>query len=122
MQVNKRYPLVKVLTAAAGYIEQPRRRVMVERLNKIPGIRCPMPAGAFYVFPNVSGLFGKRHASGSINTASDLAAYFLDEARVATVPGEPFGSAAHLRISYATGLDAITRGLDRLQEAVGKLQ
>ena len=99
-----------------------RRRVMVERLNKIPGIRCPMPAGAFYVFPNVSGLFGKRHASGSINAASDLAAYFLDEARVATVPGEPFGSPANLRLSYATSLDAIERGLDRLHEAVGKLQ
>ncbi len=99
-----------------------RRRVMVERLNKIPGVRCPMPAGAFYVFPNVAGLFGKRHTKGTVGSAADLAAYFLDEARVATVPGEPFGSPANLRLSYATSLDAIERGLDRLHEAVGKLQ
>ncbi len=99
-----------------------RRRVMVEGLNRMPGIRCSMPAGAFYAFPNVSGLFGRRHAKGVVTTAADLAAYFLEEAKVATVSGEPFGSPAHVRVSYATSLEAIERGLARLHEAVSRLQ
>ena len=99
-----------------------RRRVMVEGLNRMPGIRCSMPAGAFYAFPNVSGLFGRRHAKGVVSTAADLAAYFLEEAKVATVSGEPFGSPAHVRFSYSTSLEAIERGLARLHEAVSRLQ
>lgn len=98
-----------------------RRRVIVERLNKIPGVSCRMPTGAFYAFPNVSGLFGRRHAAGTIASASELAAYLLQEAKVTVVPGEPFGSASHIRLSYATGLEAITRGLDRIEAAIGKL-
>ena len=98
-----------------------RRRLIVERLNKIPGITCRMPEGAFYAFPNVSGLFGRRHAEGAVTSAADLAAYFLKEARVALVPGEPFGSADHIRLSYATSLDAISRGMDRMDQAIGKL-
>ena len=92
-----------------------RRRVMVERLNKMPGLRCRMPAGAFYAFPNVASLFQRRHAGGVVTSAADLATYLLNEARVATVPGEPFGSASHLRLSYATSMDAIERGLDRME-------
>ena len=80
-----------------------------------------MPAGAFYAFPNVSGLFGRRHAKGLIASAGDLGTYLLDEARVATVPGEPFGSPSHLRLSYATSMEAITRGLDRMEAAVRQL-
>ncbi len=99
-----------------------RRRLMVERLNKMPGVSCRMPTGAFYAFPNVSGLFGRRHDGGVISGAADLAAYFLKEARVALVPGEPFGSASHIRLSYATSLEAISRGMDRMQEAIGKLR
>jgi aspartate aminotransferase len=98
-----------------------RRRVIVERLNKIPGVSCRMPTGAFYAFPNVSGLFGRRHAAGTIASASDLATYLLQEARVTVVPGEPFGSDRHIRLSYATSLEAITRGLDRIEAAVRKL-
>ena len=99
-----------------------RRRLIVERLNKISGITCRMPAGAFYAFPNVSGLFGRRHAGGTVTSAADLAAYFLKEACVALVPGEPFGSADHIRLSYATSLDAISRGMDRIDQAIGKLR
>src|SRR5574341_264876 len=98
-----------------------RRRVIVERLNKIPGVSCRMPTGAFYAFPNISGLFGRKHAAGTIASASDLAAYLLQEAKVAVVPGEAFGSASHIRLSYATSLDAITRGMDRIDAAVRKL-
>jgi aspartate aminotransferase len=99
-----------------------RRRLMVERLRKIPGLTCSMPAGAFYAFPNVSGVFGRRHAGGVIGSAADLAGYLLREARVALVPGEPFGSASHIRLSYATSLEAIARGLDRMEEAIRRLQ
>jgi aspartate aminotransferase len=98
-----------------------RRRVIVERLNKIPGVSCRMPTGAFYAFPNISGLFGRKHAAGTIASAADLAAYLLQEAKVTVVPGEPFGSASHIRLSYATSLDAITRGLDRIEAAIRKL-
>lgn len=99
-----------------------RRRLMVERLRKMPGMTCRMPGGAFYAFPNISGLFGRRHEGGVIATAADLAGYFLREARVALVPGEPFGSASHIRLSYATSLEAIGRGMDRMEQAISKLQ
>lgn len=98
-----------------------RRRLIVERLNKLPGISCRMPGGAFYVFPNVAGVFGRESDRGRISTAADLAEYFLKEARVAVVPGEPFGGPMHLRLSYATGVEAIKRGLDRMAAALAKL-
>ncbi len=98
-----------------------RRRVMVERLNKMPGVSCRMPSGAFYAFPNVAGLFGRRWAEGTINTPADLAAYLLKDAQIALVPGEPFGSDLHIRLSYATSLDAISRGLDRMDASIRKL-
>lgn len=98
-----------------------RRRVMVGRLHAMPGITCPMPTGAFYAFPNISGLLNRTHAGEKIQTAADLATYLLREAKVAVVPGEPFGSASHIRLSYATGMDAISRGLDRMADAVGRL-
>ena len=98
-----------------------RRRYMVERLNRIAGIRCPMPAGAFYAFPNISALFTPAAAGLRIGTAADLATYLLQEATVAVVPGEPFGSPSHIRLSYATSMDAIRRGLDRMDSAVHKL-
>ena len=97
-----------------------RRRFMVGRLNAMPGITCSMPTGAFYAFPNVSGLFNPA-SGGKIQAAADLATYLLKEANVAVVPGEPFGSASHIRLSYATSMDAITRGLDRMEAAVAKL-
>jgi aspartate aminotransferase len=98
-----------------------RRKVIVERLNGIPGVSCRMPTGAFYAFPNVSGLFGRKHAGGAITTAADLANYLLQEAKVTVVPGEPFGSAEHVRLSYATSMEAINKGLERIEAAVRKL-
>ena len=98
-----------------------RRRLMVERLNKMPGVSCRMPSGAFYTFPNIAGVFTRRHQRGPITSAAELAAYLLTEARVAVVPGEPFGSSSHLRLSYATGIEVIARGLDRMEAALRQL-
>ena len=99
----------------------PKRRLMVDTLNAMPGITCPTPAGAFYAFPNVSGISGKRHANGTITTSADLATYLLHEAHVACVPGDPFGSPHHLRLTYTPTLDAIERGLKRVETAIRAL-
>ena len=98
-----------------------RRRLMVERLNKMPGVTCRMPTGAFYAFPNVSGLLTKRWKNQPIGSAANLATYLLNEAQVALVPGEPFGSDVHIRLSYATSMEAIERGLTRIEAAIRRL-
>jgi len=98
-----------------------RRDVIVERLNNIRGIQCLKPDGAFYVFPNVSGVLGKSAGSKRLMTPCDVADYLLDEAKVAGVPGEDFGSQQHIRFSYATSLEDIEKGCKRIAEAVAKL-
>lgn len=98
-----------------------RRRVMVERLNKMPGVTCRMPTGAFYAFPNVGGLLSRRWKGQPIGSAAQLATYLLNEAQVAVVPGEPFGSGIHIRLSYATAMEAIERGLARIEAALRRL-
>src|SRR3972149_4635486 len=99
-----------------------RREVIVSLMNGIPGIHCLKPQGAFYVFPNVSGLFSKKTTAGKqLQTPCDLADYLLEEAKVAAVPGEDFGSQEHIRFSYATSLEDIEKGCTRIQEAVAKL-
>ena len=100
---------------------KPKRDLMVQRLQAIPGVTCPLPAGAFYAFANVSGLFGRHTPSGPITTAADLATYLLHEAHIACVPGEPFGCATHLRLSYTPTLDTINRGMDRFESAIQSL-
>ncbi len=99
-----------------------RRDYIVERLNAIPGIRCPKPEGAFYVFPNVSGLFGRKAGDRVIKDADALADYLLEEYLVAVVPGPGFGAPDYVRLSYATGMETIRKGLDRIAEAVARLQ
>ena len=98
-----------------------RRRLMIERLNKMPGMTCRMPTGAFYAFPNVSGLLTKRWNNQPIGSAANLATFLLNEAQVALVPGEPFGSDVHIRLSYATSMEAIERGLTRIEAAIRRL-
>jgi aspartate aminotransferase len=98
-----------------------RRKCMVDGLNGIPGVRCLMPSGAFYAFPNISGVLGRRGPQGPITSPQALANHLLKEAHVAVVPGEPFGSTQHIRLSYATGMDTIKRGLDRLAKIFGAL-
>jgi aspartate aminotransferase len=98
-----------------------RRKYMVDRLNRLPGVTCRMPSGAFYAFPNVSRVLGRRGPAGPITSPQELASHLLSEAHVAVVPGEPFGSRQHIRLSYATGMESIQRGLDRLDKALEKL-
>ncbi|HDH01714.1 MAG TPA: pyridoxal phosphate-dependent aminotransferase, partial [Nitrospirae bacterium] len=86
-----------------------RRRFLVDALNNIEGIRCGLPTGAFYVFPNVSGVLGKGYKGRIIEDSSDLALYFLEEAGVALVPGSAFGAEGYIRISYATSMDNIRK-------------
>jgi aspartate aminotransferase len=98
-----------------------RRRAIVEGLNRVPGVRCAMPQGAFYAFPDVSGLFGRRWRGGALGTSGDVTAFLLEEARVAVVPGADFGSDRHLRLSYACGLETIQEGLRRIEAACARL-
>ena len=98
------------------------RTAMVKRLNGIPGIHCPTPAGAFYAFSNVSQLLGRHHAKGTINSPTDLAEFLLSQSKVVTVPGEPFGSPHHLRLSYTPNLETIHRGMDHLETAIKALR
>jgi aspartate aminotransferase len=99
-----------------------RRRLIVDGLNALPGVRCVMPKGAFYAFADVSGLFGRRRTGGApLAGSGDVASFLLDEARVAVVPGADFGSDRHIRLSYATSAELIAEGLRRMREAVAKL-
>jgi aspartate aminotransferase len=98
-----------------------RRKAIVTGLNRIPDVHCPMPSGAFYAFPNIARLLGRRFQGQSLATPFALADYFLKEAQVACVPGEPFGSPTHLRFSYTGTLEVIEEGLQRLTEAITRL-
>lgn len=95
-----------------------RRRYIVSRLNALPGVRCGMPRGAFYAFPDVQGLLGRP---GGPATSSALCEYLLERAHVAIVPGEAFEAPGFVRLSYATSLPRIEEGLDRIAEAVAAL-
>ena len=100
---------------------QRRRDVIVDRLNAIDGISCRKPEGAFYVFPNIGALLNKSGRGKKLSSPCDIADYLLEEAKVAAVPGEDFGSNAHIRFSYATSLEDIEKGCARIREAVRKL-
>lgn len=100
---------------------QKRRDVIVKRLNAMKGIRCFNPQGAFYVFPNFRPLLGKKGKGKRIDSASELAEFFLEEAQVATVPGEDFGSPENIRFTYASSLEDIEKGCDRIEAAIKKL-
>ena len=94
-----------------------RRDVIVVALNAIPAISCRLPQVAFYVFPNVSSLYGRSYQGKKIANSSDLAAYLLDEADVAVVPGADFGNDNYIRLSYATSLKLIEEGIKRIEKA-----
>jgi aspartate aminotransferase len=100
-----------------------RRDLMVEALNKIPGLYCPLPEGAFYVYPSCAGLLGKRTPDGAvIRTDEDFAKYLLAAEGVAVVHGDAFGLAPHFRISYATGTDTLKEACKRIERACLALQ
>ena len=100
---------------------QKRRHVIVDKLNAIDGTRCRKPEGAFYVFPNIAALLGKTGKGKKLTSPCDLADYLLEEAKVAGVPGEDFGSHEHIRFSYATSLEDIEKGCARIRDAIAKL-
>ena len=99
-----------------------RRDAMVAGLNAINGISAITPQGAFYVFANVSGLFGRSYNGKMIKGSVDLATYLIDEAGIAVVPGEPFGDDNFVRLSYATSMENILKGVKRIGEAAGALK
>ena len=93
-----------------------RRKVIVEGLNAIDGVTCPEPTGAFYVYPDVTGLLGREWAGKTPTTSLELADLILDECEVAAVPGEAFGPSGYLRFSYALGDADLAEGIARLQK------
>jgi len=99
-----------------------RREVMIERLNAMPGIRCANVKGAFYTFPNVSALYGKSVGDRVIKDSSDLAAYLLDEAHIAVVPGVAYEAPDYLRLTYASSMEEIVEGMDRMERCIKALK
>jgi len=101
---------------AMGEAFDRRRKLIVGLLNEIPGFECPMPTGAFYVYPSVKGALGKTIRGKVANTSAELATIILDEVEVAAVPGEAFGPSGYLRFSYALGDEDIVEGIGRIKK------
>jgi len=97
-----------------------RRQKMVSMLNDIPGVSCATPEGAFYCFPNVTGLLGQSLGGKVSNTSAELAEHLLETIKIAVVPGEAFGAAGYFRLSYALGDDDLAEGLLRLRDFVAQ--
>jgi aspartate aminotransferase len=97
-----------------------RRDFVVHRLRTIPGVRCPEPQGAFYVFPNLAAYLNQ--GAGKPTNGDELATYLIETAHVAVVGGTDFGYPEHIRISYATSLENLEKGLDRIEAALRTLR
>ncbi|MGH3309929.1 MAG: pyridoxal phosphate-dependent aminotransferase [Streptomyces sp.] len=97
-----------------------RRRTIVRMLNEIEGVVCPEPEGAFYVYPSVKGLLGKEIRGKRPSSSVELAEVILEEAEVAVVPGEAFGTPGYLRLSYALGDEDLAEGVSRMQKLLGE--
>jgi len=110
-----RGPQESIDVMLAAYKE--RRRFVIDRLRQIPGVSLDEPQGAFYAYPDISVAFGKK----GINSSMDFCERLLTEAYVAVVPGEAFGTTKHIRISYATSMHEIERGLDRIHNFIVSL-
>ena len=97
-----------------------RRKLIVKMLNEIPGVECPTPTGAFYVYPSVKGVLGKEIRGKRPQTSAELATLILDEVEVAAVPGEAFGPSGYLRFSYALGDEDIIEGITRVKNLLSE--
>ena len=95
-----------------------RRKLIVSLLNEIPGFECPMPQGAFYVYPSVKALLGKTFRGRTPQSSAELATLILEEVEVAVVPGEAFGPSGYLRFSYALGDEDIVEGIGRIKKLI----
>jgi aspartate aminotransferase len=98
-----------------------RRLYIIDRLNSIEGVTCKTPKGAFYVFPDVSGLYGKSFNGKAIDDSVSFCEYMLNEQHIALVPGAGFGADAHVRISYAVSKENIKESIDRLEKGINAL-
>jgi aspartate/methionine/tyrosine aminotransferase len=109
------------LTAVAEMREafDRRRTTIVKMLNEIPGVSCVEPEGAFYAFPSFKAVLGRDIRGRTPASTLELAEIFLDEVKVAIVPGEAFGAPGYARLSYALGDDDIERGVARIGELLG---
>ena len=92
-----------------------RRDYLVERLRALPGVECDVPEGAFYVFPRISSAFGKSLNGRTIHNSADLCQLLLEEGHVSVVPGSAFGAEGYMRISYATSMANLQKGMDRIE-------
>ena len=97
-----------------------RRKLIVKLLNEIPGVSCPTPTGAFYVYPSVKGILGKEIRGKRPKTSAELATLILEEVEVAAVPGEAFGPSGYLRFSYALGDEDIVEGIGRVNKLLSE--
>ncbi len=97
-----------------------RRKLIVKLLNEIPGVSCPNPTGAFYVYPSVKGVLGKEIRGKRPKTSAELATLILEEVEVAAVPGEAFGPSGYLRFSYALGDEDIIEGISRVKKLLSE--
>lgn len=119
--------VVEALTGPQDFIdtmvaEFDRRRMYIcDKLNSMEGVTCYKPQGAFYVFPNFSGLYGRKFNGKAIEGSNDFADYLLDEAKVAIVSGIAFGADDYARLSYAIAMENIEKGLDRIEAAIAAL-
>jgi len=118
---------VEALTGPQDFIKtmlaefDKRRKFLVNELNSINNMRCITPTGAFYAFPNTSKFYGRSVDGMKIQDSSGLAMYLLEKANVALVPGGAFGDDNYIRLSYATSIEEIKKGVDRTREALGRL-
>ncbi len=118
---------VEALNGPQEFIEEmrvafdARRRYMVERLNAIEGVRCTLPQGAFYAYPDMSSFYGRSADGRVIDDSVALCEYLLEAGRVACVPGAGFGTREHIRLSYATSMELIEKAMDRIEKALKKL-
>ncbi len=108
----------------AGWVAEydRRRRYMVDRLNSMEGVTCLLPEGAFYVFPDVSALYGRSCNGKFIAGSVAFSDYMLEEQRIAIIPGGGFGADAHVRLSYATSMANIEKALDRFEAGIKALE
>jgi aspartate/methionine/tyrosine aminotransferase len=97
-----------------------RRKLIVKMLNEIPGVQCPNPTGAFYVYPSVKGVLGKEIRGKRPQTSAELATLILEEVEVAAVPGEAFGPSGYLRFSYALSDEDIVKGITRVAKLLAE--
>lgn len=121
------YASIEALANSAESVEimrlefDKRRQYIINRINAMDNIHCSTPQGAFYVMPNVSYYYGKSYKDFTINNSLDMANYLLEEAKIAVVTGAAFEAPDNIRISYSNSMDNIIEGMDRLEEALRKL-